>query len=228
MICRAVIVTHTYLFFLITQYVSRFTNSFTTDIRKCTSPSDSVKGFVMVQLNSPELEHLASLLKKYDLQSTVAQLAGLLTVPSLQANTIRIEILVHLAVVHCRGRRKPSLMQIGRWLNRQFDKTHITVLEEPVEDVFVTNVETPHGNRRIFEGIWNSNDYYVQTAIDVLIGSTTPQECQNLLVPAFALLKLSDFVAERVGLERWHVEPSTPRSNIRLAPALGGQSEHAQ
>ena len=176
----------------------------------------------MVQLNSPELEHLASLLKKYDLQSTVAQLAGLLTVPSLQANTIRIEILVHLAVVHCRGRRKPSLMQIGRWLNRQFDKTHITVLEEPVEDVFVTNVETPHGNRRIFEGIWNSNDYYVQTVIDVLIGSTTPQECQNLLVPAFALLKLSDFVAERVGLERWHVEPSTPRSNIRLAPATRG------
>ena len=173
----------------------------------------------MVELNSPELKHICSLLKKYDLQSTVTQLAGLLTVPSLQANTLRIEILIHLAVMYCCGRRKPGLIQIGRWLNRQFDKTQITVLEDPVEDVFVTNIETPDGNRRIFEGIWNSNDYFLQTVIYVLGSSGIPQECQILLQPAFALLQLSDLVAERVGLPRWHTETSTPRSKIKLAPA---------
>ena len=42
----------------------------------------------MIPLNSPELKHLSEFLGKYDLQSTVSRLAGLLTVPSLQANTL--------------------------------------------------------------------------------------------------------------------------------------------
>lgn len=58
----------------------------------------------MIPLDSPELKRLANFLEKYDLRSTVTQLAGLLTIPSLQANTIRIETVVHLAVAHCRGR----------------------------------------------------------------------------------------------------------------------------
>jgi len=64
----------------------------------------------MVPLASPELLRLTKFLEKYDLKSTVSQLAGLLTAPALQANTVRIEILVHLAVAHCRGKRKPGLI----------------------------------------------------------------------------------------------------------------------
>ena len=105
-------------------------------------------------------------------------------------------------------------------MNREFEKTNIINLEDPAEDVFVTNIETLDGNRRIFESIWNSNDYYAQTVIDVLTNPETPQECRNLLEPAFALLKLSDFVAEKVGLQRWHMESSTPRGKIRLAPTI--------
>ena len=61
--------------------------------------------------------------------------------------------------------------------------------EDPVEDVFVTNVETPEGNRRVFEGTWGANDYFVQVVIDILDSRQAPQECRNLLLPAFALLK---------------------------------------
>ena len=173
----------------------------------------------MVPLNAPELKRIAGFLGKYDLKSTVTQLGGLLTAPALQANTIRIETLVHLAVAHCHGRRKPGLTEIGHWLNRQLANTQIALLEDPVEDVFVTNVETPEGNRRVFEGIWESNDYFVQVVLESLGSRRAPQECRDLLLPAFALLKLSDCVAERVGLRRWHIEPSTPKGTVRLAPA---------
>ncbi len=173
----------------------------------------------MVPLNSPELNHIAEFLGKYDLKSTVSQLGGLLTAPALQANTIRIETLVHLAVAHCNGRRKPGLTEIGHWLNRQLGNTQIALLEDPVEDVFITNVETPEGNRRVFEGIWESNDYFVQVVLETLGGRRAPQECKDLLVPAFALLRLSECVAERVGLRRWHIETSTPKGTVRLAPA---------
>lgn len=173
----------------------------------------------MVPLNAPELKRIAGLLVKYDLKSTVTQLGGLLTAPELQANTIRIETLVHLAVAHCGGRRKPGLTEIGHWLNRQLGNTYIALFEDPVEDVFVTNVETPEGNRRVFEGIWVSNDYYVQVILETLGNRRVPQECRALLLPAFALLKLSDTVAERLGLRRWHFEVSTPKGTIRLRQA---------
>ena len=175
----------------------------------------------VTRLDSSELESLAELLKKYDFRYTVPQLAGLLTVPSLHANTPRLETIVHLAVACCRGRRKPKLTSINQWLNEQLGNTSIVMLEDPSEDVFITNVETPEGNRRIFEGIWNSNDYFVQVVIDILRSHQTPQECQNLLYPAFALLKISDCVAERVGLQRWHVESSTPGNKARLVPSIG-------
>jgi len=122
-------------------------------------------------------------------------------------------------VAHCHGRRKPGLTEIGHWLNRQLGKTQIALLEDPVEDVHVTNVETPEGNRRVFEGIWESNDYFVQVVLETLGSRRAPQKWRDQLVPAFALLKLSDCVAERVDLRRWHIESSTPKSTIRLAPA---------
>ena len=139
--------------------------------------------------------------------------------PRLQANTIRLETLVHLAVAHCQGSRNPSLAEISRWLNNRLRNTRAARLEDPVEGVFVTNVGTPEGNRRVFEGIWESNDYFVQIVIDILGDSKVPQECRTLLVPVFALLTLSDCVAERVGLQRWHVEPSIPSGAVKL-PSL--------
>ena len=104
----------------------------------------------MVSLNAPNLTRLAKFLEKYNLRSTVTQLAGLLTAPSLQANTIRIETAVHLAIANCQGRHKPGLTEIGHWLNRDLGDMTVAHLEDPSEDVFVTNVSTPQGNRRIF------------------------------------------------------------------------------
>ena len=173
----------------------------------------------MVSLNAPELRRTAASLEKYDAKSAVAQLGALLTVPELQANTVRLETLVHLAVAHCHGCSRPGVTQIDEWLNNHLGNTGIARLEDPAEDVFVTNVGTPEGNRRIFSGIWHSNDYFVQIVIDTLCDSKAPRECRTLLVPAFALLALSDCIAERVGLQRWHSEPSIPSGTVELPSA---------
>lgn len=173
----------------------------------------------MIPLSSPELARIAEFLGKYDLKSTVSQLAGLLTAPEFQANTVRIETLVHLAVMHCDGKRKPGMTEIRNWLNRQLGDTYIAHLEDPVEDVFVTNVETPEGNRRVFEGIWESNDYFLQVVLKTLASRKAPQKCKNLLIHAFGLLRLSDCIADRLGLRRWHIEPSTPKGIVKIAPA---------
>ena len=174
----------------------------------------------MVPLNDPALQRIVGSLKKCDSKLTVAKLGGLLTEPKLQANNVRMETLVHLAVAHCRGRSNPSSSEISRWLNKRLLKTQIPHLEDPAEDVFVTNVETAEGNLRVFEGTWESSAYSLQIVVDILADSNVPQEFRNLLIPVFALLKLSDCVAERIGLQRWHVVPSTPCGVVKLPSTI--------
>ena len=173
----------------------------------------------MIDLDNSELKQLAKVLQKYNIRDTVSRVASLLTVPSFHANAVRIEILVHLAVIHCRGNSKPSLKVIERWLNDFLGNTSIKFAEDPSEDVFITNVRTPEGNRRSFEGIWHSSCYFTQAIIDILCSRQVTPELRRLLAPILTLLKLSDIVADRVGLQRWHSEPSNPQEACKLSPA---------
>ena len=171
----------------------------------------------MADLNLQELHRLKNRLKKYDLESTLTLLAGLLTIPALQANTIRLEAAVHLAAASCKGNRRPGRAEIQRWLNTELAR--IRHREDPAEDVFVGNVITPEGNRRIFQGTWEANDYYVEVIIDVLRSEELPMECRRLLEPVLALLRISEKIAERLKLPRWQHESCTPQGDIRLPPA---------
>ncbi len=173
----------------------------------------------MVTLAATELHRISGRLRTCDPKSAIARLGGLLTVPALQANTTRIETLVHLAAAHCHGRRDLRRSEIGHLLNERLGETPVTSLEDPVEDVFVTNVETPEGNRRQFEAGWESSAYSAQAVLDTLRCFNDRPEYRNLLSSALALLRLSDCVAERVGLRRWDVVSSAPTREIRLPSA---------
>ena len=170
----------------------------------------------MIPLAHPETTEISKKLLKYDPHATIACTAGLLTAPHLHANTLRLELLVHLSVMHCAGRRKPKPADLGRWLNQYLENSGISSQEDPPEDAFILNICTPEGNRRIFRGIWNSSDYFLQVALDQLIRRKAPKECEELLGPAFALLKMSDSIADRLSLPRWHSEPSRENNQIVL------------
>ncbi len=164
----------------------------------------------MADLNLQQLHGL----KKYDIESTLALLAGLLTIPALQANTIRLEAAVHLAAASCKGNRRAGRAEIQRWLNTELAR--IRHREDPAEDVFVGNVITPEGNRRVLQGVWEASDYYLQGIIDVLLSRDLPEDCKRFLQPVLALLTVSEEIAARMGLRRWQLEPGSPQSPIRL------------
>ena len=91
-------------------------------------------------------------LKKIDPLKTAATFDGLLTTPQLQANCHRIETLIHLSVAYCDGRGTPMQGFIRRSFRSLGDR-YCGMMEDPAEDVFVTLVNTPKGNFRIFEAI---------------------------------------------------------------------------
>src|SRR5262245_5837600 len=110
----------------------------------------------MIRVSSADTSELAEALSRYEPFATVSRIAGLLTVPSLQANGVRLELLAHLAVARCAGKKEPSRGSFESWLNTNLARPDIVSLEDPAEDVFVTNIQTPDGNFRIFQGLWES------------------------------------------------------------------------
>ena len=159
---------------------------------------------------------LLSRLRQYSFPKVAALLSGLLTRPENHTATARIEALLHLTALACRGRKKPGLQQLREWLT-EIDEDPIAKLEIPVEDVFVSNVEASFGNARLFQGRWENSAEYVQACTETLfkIGEERPW-AQEALGPIMALLRVSEALAERAGVERYTRTESTPGEKIVL------------
>lgn len=173
----------------------------------------------MYQVGSSENLTLSRVLKDFNRKATVSRCAGLLTVPSFHANTIRIETMVHLAVANCAGKRKPTFSDISRWLNRNLGNSAVATAEDPPEDVFVSNISSQSGNFRLFEGTWESSDFYLQQMLDTAEALSPAIERIAAALPnIYALLRMGDAVAARLNLVRWHAEPSTRAGSLVIGP----------
>lgn len=143
-------------------------------------------------------------LSSYDPSVTVPLLASLLTLPEYQSHCIRLEILVALAVVYCRGRKNPNIGQAVRWFF-QIGKSQCVAGEDPAEDVFVSLVHDRTGNYRLIEGIWEAAGFYTQRVLEVI--STMPDDGRfGQIRRSFrALLCVSDMVCEKSKLHRYQL-----------------------
>lgn len=169
------------------------------------------------QMDHPKVVLLARVLKGYALADTVSKIAGLATVPSMQANNYRIEILSLIAVAACNGSKKPNWQSFRTWLNRQLGTPAIAYMEDPAEDVFVVNVVSSLGEFRVLGGMWESGESATTLLYDALIKHGEDEQ-RAWLGPATALLRLSDAMVTKSGLQRWQMEPSVPKTEIPFAP----------
>lgn len=158
-----------------------------------------------MRVGDSDYAQLGRTLRKFDLHATIAAIGGLLTVPAHQAATLRLEVLAHLVTTYCDGEREPSTADVSEWLESTLANLVVRRMEDPVEDVFVSNVIAPGGNFRVFEGIWESSDRALQAVIDAFVGTEWGRRNLQMLAPVVALLRLSDAIAERAGVARWTI-----------------------
>ncbi len=150
---------------------------------------------------------------------SAALVAGLLTEPSFQANTLRLERLIHLLIAFGSGRKKPRDRDISRWLNKELGMTIFSQFEDPLEDVFVSNVITDEGNVRIFEGTWESSDFYLQRILNVVEKMPDDQDFLQMKLEIRALLKLSEEITTRRQLARFSSGGGEPKGTMKI-PSL--------
>lgn len=126
---------------------------------------------------------------------------GLLTVPELHSNSLRLEALIPLSLDWAEGERKPSEAIIAQAFSA-LGSGWCGQMEDPVEGVFVGSVATPRGNFRILNGIWETPAFWLQRVVNVVEGMPPGGGYDELRERMYALLKLSDLVCERAGLHR--------------------------
>ena len=173
-------------------------------------------------IGHPNFEPLTRELAAYDREATVATIAGLLTVPAYQSASLRLELLLHLAACHCSGTRRITKRALVQWVNETLAALPVRHMEDPVEDVFVSNVIAGGGNYRLFEGSWEGNDFHLQLLLDLVYLTPAWKGDWKLRARIEGLLALSDAIASRAALERWATtRQEFPRSDVlRRLPEL--------
>jgi hypothetical protein len=89
-----------------------------------------------------ELPDFRAKLEQFHPAKSAALVAGLLVYPPLHANTLRLEMLVHMILAFAGGTKKPKHRHIKSWLNAGLGSSKLVYLEDPIEDVFLSNVTT--------------------------------------------------------------------------------------
>ena len=150
-------------------------------------------------MTSSDVRGLETSFHHCDLHKSIAAIGGLLTLPVLQANTLRLVGIAHLALANCNGRRSPTLQNASRWFKSV--GRHVGSLEDPAEDVFVTRVIFNGVNYRILEGLCEANGHHLQHILHAVEGMPDGGELGALKRSCEALLVLSDLLCARAGLD---------------------------
>lgn len=161
-------------------------------------------------------ELLVRELSIFDRNSCLSVVAGLLTFPQFHGYTIRLETLQSLIHRNASGGRRPGRATLARWINRRLGYGYAWRAEDPVEDVFISNVISRLGNSRIFEGIWEANDFWLQQAINALLQLDESAEIHSIFAEVLALLQLSELLADRCALARYSMGGGATRRPLEL------------
>src|ERR1035441_8130763 len=164
------------------------------------------------ELIGTKFAELTADLVTFDPISCVTAIAALSTIAENRNRMVRLDALLHLAAIHCKGTRPPSIDSLSRWLNQMLAGTAISRREDPAEDVAIGNVMTTNGNYRVFLGDSSSPDYYAQDVLDAL--QKAPAELYSLREECHSLLKLSDSLVEQKAYVRNEGEAGDELSDV--------------
>src|ERR1039458_8695715 len=157
---------------------------------------------------------LAGDLTEFDPISCVTAIAALSTIAENRNRMVRLDALLHLAAIHCRGTKPPTIDSLNRWLNQMLAGTAVSRREDPAEDLAIGNIMTTTGNYRVFLGDSSNPDYYAQDVLDALWKA--PVELDPLREECQSLLKLSDLLVERRGYVRNDGEAEDEVTGVKL------------
>lgn len=152
-------------------------------------------------------------MKRCSLSSCLSCFGAMLTLPEFQSNNRRLEVLIHLALMFARGRVSITPGKASAWFN-QLGKGTCGRVEDPAEDVFVAPVALSSESFLVFEGTAEGNAFQTQLFLNALDDMPNRGAYLALKNSVRALLKVSQTMAERVGVGESLIGNTVPASRI--------------
>jgi hypothetical protein len=143
-------------------------------------------------------------------------LSGLLTEPRFHANGIRLDWLQRLVLSKSEGRRKPNNAALSRALNTGLENAGVLRREDPNEDRFCETLTTAEGTYRIFPGQWEGAGPYTETLIRAFHNLPGGGLKDDTLKAIYSLLRLSDALAARAGVNAFTPSQGEPQGLVEL------------
>jgi len=166
-----------------------------------------------------EAPSLRAAVQELNVFETLEALGGLATDPRFQGNAVRLDWATRLVAALAHGRRAPTRNALSALLNRQLTEARVNRLEDPVEDFFVERLLTPQGDFLIFPGLWEKAAAHTESLIRAFAALPDDPQKALPLEMVYALLKLSDALVKRAGLEEQTIGMSEPWSPIAVPKA---------
>lgn len=155
-------------------------------------------------------------ISKWDHDRTLAILAGLQFCPQYQANTVRLELATRMVVATANGSAIPNRGDLWKLLNRDLARSGSAMLEDPVEDFFVTPVCTSAGEFHILEGLWEKAAHHTEDLIKAFERLPADPIRDGALAHVYAALSVSQILVERARLHRFELGGGQDKKDIPL------------
>jgi hypothetical protein len=149
----------------------------------------------------PYLSDLTTELQNYDPQKVIPASAALASLAENHTLIYRINALILLASLACKGTQTPSVTDLDLWLNRSIAESPAGRLEDPAEDFAIGLVRTRTGDRLIFNGSLSGPDAYLQDVLDAL--REGPASLTSLISTTESVLTISNELVSRRGYDRF-------------------------
>lgn len=145
---------------------------------------------------------LANQLFEYEPTSAIRLVSSLETIPSLVENTIRIEVMLHLIMLCCKGTRVAQTGDLRQWASL-LESSPWASQEDPTEDVFVGYVCTSDGGFRVYPGTFSNADFILERLFNFITEKIDFPGFKGCQVSVLALLRISDSIASKLNQERY-------------------------
>lgn len=168
---------------------------------------------------------LTKCLEIFEYTSAVHLIACLETFPDLNENTIRIEVLLHLAVCCCKGNVKATPDDLRHWA-ALMDGSPMIHQEDPSEDVFIGYVCSPDGGFRVYPGIFSNADFILERLLAFLAEDTNFPGFRDAYDSVLEILRVSETIADALGQVRYITGGCSATMPIHV-PAYGSLTKHS-
>lgn len=164
------------------------------------------------------VEQLGEELNALDPIRSCAVVGGLLTLPSLQANAVRLETLSSAIAATGAGERVLGRGRLTTWLNSELSS--LALMEDPSEDAFLLPVLTEQGEFRVFEGVFEKNAVTTECLIEALVHLADEAPTVTPLIhEAYSLMSLSEALAVRARMPRNSYGGGANGADLTLPPS---------